>query len=106
MPSPLDNPEQPTPLETQDESAAGSSTTGDQPPQPLAIDFGEASCHPTETRTEPVQTMDIGEDNVIKLDALGPMIINSDGVGAARVPEDTISDLPGRRCPEYRIGMS
>jgi hypothetical protein len=28
-----------------------------------------------------VHTMDVGEGNVVKLDKLGPMIINSDGVG-------------------------
>lgn len=82
MPSPLDNPEQPTPAEAQGEPIVGSITTHDQPPQPLAIDFGEATGESTNTQDEKLQTMDLGEDNVIKLDSLGPMIINSDGVSA------------------------
>jgi hypothetical protein len=30
-----------------------------------------------------VQSLDLGDGNVVKLDKLGPMIINSDGVGNA-----------------------
>ncbi|WVN88829.1 uncharacterized protein L203_104043 [Cryptococcus depauperatus CBS 7841] len=43
---------------------------------PLAI---EATAHDSQNDREDSQTMDLGEGNVIKLDRLGPMIINSDG---------------------------
>lgn len=76
MPSPLDQPEQPTSAD----NAGNESTTQtepDQPPQPLAIEFGEA----TQTASEPeVQKLDLGQGDVVKLDSLGPMIINTDGV--------------------------
>jgi hypothetical protein len=75
MPSPLDQPEQSTPAETsQDESQ--NKLELDQPPQPLAIEFGEA----TQTASDTVQKLDLGQGDVVKLDALGPMIINTDGV--------------------------
>lgn len=80
MPSPLDDPEQPAPSEVQGGSVVVSNVNDDQPPQPLAIDFGEASGESGHTQDPTVQTMDLGEDNVIKLDSLGPMIVNSDGV--------------------------
>lgn len=82
MPSPLDQPEQVTPAEQAPQETAESSTTDDQPPQPLAIDFGEASNNPENPQDGPVQPMDLGGDNIIKLDSLGPMIVNSDGVSS------------------------
>jgi hypothetical protein len=75
MPSPLDQPEQPTPVE-QKTDASENSTEVDQPPQPLAIEYGEA----TQTTHNTVQKLDLGQGDVVKLDALGPMIINTDGV--------------------------
>jgi hypothetical protein len=73
MPSPLDQPEQPTPADQ---------TAIDQPPQPLAIEYGEATQTAADTSTsdETVQKLDLGGGDVVKLDALGPMIINTDGV--------------------------
>jgi hypothetical protein len=53
----------------------------DQPPQPLAIEFGESSNVAAESQNETIQTMDVGEGDAIKLDALGPIIVNNDGVG-------------------------
>jgi hypothetical protein len=76
MPSPLDQPEQPTPTEN-GANDANTQVEADQPPQPLAIEFGEA----TQTATDDeVQKLDLGQGDVVKLDALGPMIINTDGV--------------------------
>lgn len=82
MPSPLDQPEQPTPAEVQDEVTGDftAQVTDDQPPQPLAIDFGEATDVTTDSQTEPLQTLDIGDGDAIKLDSLGPIIVNNDGV--------------------------
>ena len=87
MPSPLDQPEQPTPAETQGDSsvAEGSSVTDDQPPQPLAIEFGESSNANAESQNEPIQALDVGDGDAIKLDALGPIIVNNDGVGRSRL---------------------
>ena len=75
MPSPLDQPEQTTPADKVDDSTA-EQTEVDQPPQPLAIEFGEA----TQTANDAPQKLDLGQGDVVKLDALGPMIINTDGV--------------------------
>jgi hypothetical protein len=81
MPSPLDQPEQPTPAE-QNENGAQDQTEVDQPPQPLAIEFGEATQTASDATPadETVQKLDLGQGDVVKLDALGPMIINTDGV--------------------------
>jgi len=75
MPSPLDQPEQTTPADKVDDSTT-EQTEVDQPPQPLAIEFGEA----TQTMNDAPQKLDLGQGDVVKLDALGPMIINTDGV--------------------------
>jgi hypothetical protein len=75
MPSPLDQPEQPTPAE-KGENEVPEQTDVDQPPKPLAIEFGEA----TQTTNDAPQKLDLGQGDVVKLDALGPMIINTDGV--------------------------
>lgn len=56
--------------------------TDDQPPQPLAIEFGESSNATSESQNEPIQAMDVGEGDAIKLDALGPIIVNNDGVSS------------------------
>lgn len=81
MPSPLDQPEQPTPAE-QDAKDAQDQISTDQPPQPLAIEYGEATqtASGAPTADETVQKLDLGQGDVVKLDALGPMIINTDGV--------------------------
>lgn len=77
MPSPLDQPEQTTPADKVNDGTT-EQTEVDQPPQPLAIEFGEA----TQTTNEAPQKLDLGQGDVVKLDALGPMIINTDGVRA------------------------
>ncbi|WRT65215.1 uncharacterized protein IL334_002158 [Kwoniella shivajii] len=76
MSNPLDAPETPSP-----EASTPISETTDSPSrEPLAI---EDSQPPAQVElveeTEEIQTLDLGEGNVIKLDRLGPMIINSDG---------------------------
>lgn len=88
MPSPLDQPEQSTPVDAQDDSAVDreANVTDDQPPQPLAIEFGESSNATSESQNGPIQTMDVGEGDAIKLDALGPIIINNDGVSFLALP--------------------
>ncbi len=51
--------------------------------QPLAIEPPTDTFRSTATKggvCEEVHTLDLGEGNVVKLDDLGPMIINSDGV--------------------------
>jgi len=71
MPSPLDQPETSTPSMTPD----------DQPKPQLAISDTPADTpKATEQPEEEVHVLDVGEGNVVKLDKLGPMIINSDGV--------------------------
>lgn len=82
MPSPLDQPEQPTPSDSRDQTSINEAenVTDDQPPQPLAIDFGESSNAATEPQTGPIQALDVGDGDAIKLDALGPIIVNNDGV--------------------------
>jgi hypothetical protein len=81
MPSPLDQPEQPTPAE-QNDNEVHDQTAIDQPPQPLAIEYGEATQTAVNASTpdETAQKLDLGQGDVVKLDALGPMIINTDGV--------------------------
>jgi hypothetical protein len=80
-------PEQPTPAE-QSGNEAQSQTEVDQPPQPLAIEFGEATQTAT-TADDTVQKLDLGQGDVVKLDALGPMIINTDGVSLLGLMSDT-----------------
>jgi hypothetical protein len=81
MPSPLDQPEQPTPAE-QNDNEVHDQTAIDQPPQPLAIEYGEATQTAVNASTpdETAQKLDLGQGDVVKLDALGPMIINTVGV--------------------------
>ena len=80
MPSPLDEPEQPTPSKTPQPDGVSSARDSTQP---LAIEAGQAGAtefRKDEGEVEEVHTLDLGEGNVVKLDKLGPMIINSDGV--------------------------
>ncbi|OWZ41849.1 hypothetical protein C356_03738 [Cryptococcus neoformans c45] len=77
MSNPLDQPEIPTPVPPS--TATPTPASADQQDhqsdkrQPLAIEYNNPSTE------EEVQTLDLGEGNVIKLDKLGPMIINNDG---------------------------
>lgn len=74
MPSPLDQPE----VDISPQNVDGSTRLGTENAtlrKPLAIDYS----NPTPA-SEVVQSLDLGEGNVVKLDKLGPLIINSDGV--------------------------
>lgn len=78
MPSPLDQPESDTPSQT---------TTPDPQAQDqaqrLAIEYDQVAAQQATDQadeTEQVHSLDVGGGNVVKLDKLGPMIINSDGV--------------------------
>ncbi|XAO25306.1 hypothetical protein I312_104128 [Cryptococcus bacillisporus CA1280] len=77
MSNPLDQPEIPTPVPSSTAtSIPASANQGDHQSdkrQPLAIEYNGPN------RGEEIQTLDLGEGNVIKLDKLGPMIINNDG---------------------------
>lgn len=73
MPSPLDLPEEDTPQSRTPDDATTSPSKA-----PLAIEMPEAAPEPA--AVEPVQTLDVGGGDVVKLDKLGPMIINTDGV--------------------------
>ena len=114
MPSPLDQPEldTPEPSGTPDASTSAppphttgeSSSAGQRPKQPLAIEDAHPGAGSEAVKEEePVQSLDLGEGNVIKLDKLGPMIINSDGVS-----EDlqAVREADGRPCLVFRIGKS
>lgn len=75
MPSPLDLPESSTPSQP--------STPDAQAAQRLAIEYDQAAATPAvglADDKEEVHSLDVGGGNVVKLDKLGPMIINSDGV--------------------------
>ena len=72
MPSPLDEPEQPTP--------SPNPIATDDTKQPLAI----ADAPFPDERPGEVRTLDLGQGGIVKLDELGPMIINSDGVRGRR----------------------
>lgn len=94
MPSPLDEPEAPTPIRTPDLPEPSSSETHTvsaaskaegkadmiQHNPPLAIESPQSSSAQGLGKDQGTQTLDLGEGNVIKMDKLGPMIINSDGV--------------------------
>jgi hypothetical protein len=70
MPSPLDQPEMPIPSQTPP-------PTTERSGPPLAIENSSDQPTPSEPETK---VLDLGEGNIVKLDNLGPMIINSDGV--------------------------
>lgn len=92
MPSPLDYPESSTPSKTPEPDARPAPRKMDET-RPLAIEYRQPDSYKGEAGDEEqVQTLDVGGGNVVKLDKLGPMIINSDGVS------DT--DLVG---PEVRM---
>lgn len=80
MPSPLDLPESSTP--------SGTPAPDDQPEsasaraQRLAIEYDQAKAGISGAEEEEIHTLDVGEGQVVKLDKLGPMIINSDGVSS------------------------
>lgn len=73
MPSPLDLPEEDTPL---------SRTPDDVPTSPTkpALAIEAPNQEPEPSTDEGIQTLDVGGGDVVKLDKLGPMIINTDGV--------------------------
>ena len=76
MPSPLDQPEQDTPeARTPDNAPTSPSKSA------LAIEAPKTSPEPAQA--EDVQTLDVGGGDVVKLDRLGPMIINTDGVSCS-----------------------
>lgn len=74
MPSPLDQPESSTPNTSQVSDDQPFQPT--QPPTKLSIEYDPKK----EEEEEETKTLDLGEGNIIKLDKLGPMIVNSDGV--------------------------
>lgn len=106
MPSPLDQPESPTPSQTPapDRSAA----------RPLAIEYDKAAA--AKDDSEEIHSLDVGGGNVVKLDKLGPMIINSDGVSGNTTRYVTAchagfssggrTGLTSRQCREYRTGRT
>jgi hypothetical protein len=66
---------------TTSRGAAEANDTGAEPSKkPLAIADAPENPEATTKPEDQVHTLDVGEGNVVKLDALGPMIINSDGV--------------------------
>ncbi|ORY24866.1 hypothetical protein BCR39DRAFT_545596 [Naematelia encephala] len=78
MVSPLDQPE--TPASTS--SPAPRSQVDDNPSQsqPLAIEAPSAVIpEQKQEQQEEVHSLDVGDGTVVKLDKLGPMIVNSDG---------------------------
>jgi hypothetical protein len=83
MPSPLDYPESSTPSKTPEPDDRPAPRSADET-RPLAIEYQQPDGSKGEVGDEEeVQTLDVGGGNVVKLDKLGPMIINSDGVSAA-----------------------
>ncbi|WVR04264.1 hypothetical protein IAU60_001264 [Kwoniella sp. DSM 27419] len=77
MSNPLDQPSAPSP-----QPSTPVPETSDARAEPLSIEgppaHGQGSEEPVEAEAE-IHTLDLGEGNVVKLDKLGPMIINSDG---------------------------
>ncbi|ODN88478.1 hypothetical protein L198_06750 [Cryptococcus wingfieldii CBS 7118] len=79
MSNPLDQPVTDTPLASPSPPAATPTPVQEQK-TPLAIQHG--SHQPADSQVveqEEVHKLDLGGGNVVKLDKLGPMIINSDG---------------------------
>lgn len=80
MPNPLDLPEDPTPSRTPDPTFENEEHT--QKP-PLSIENNPSTSSTIEieeAKGEETKSLDLGEGLVIKLDKLGPMIVNTDGV--------------------------
>jgi hypothetical protein len=92
MPSPLDDPQASSPSIESRADPIDSSSSVPVPPElsssssaPLAIEDKPAAQPVGEEESvkddgEEVHVLDVGEGNVVKLDKLGPMIINTDGV--------------------------
>jgi hypothetical protein len=78
MPSPLDQPEFSIPAQVPDEIDTKSPETVSNP-RPLAIEDKSADST-KQPEAEQVHSLDLGAGNVVKLDRLGPMIVNTDGV--------------------------
>lgn len=121
---PLDEPEDPTPSHSPIPADETTSSRAPPPPHPLPLAITDEPAqrdpsqpsqrNPQSDETEAdgveVQSLDLGDGNVVKLDKLGPMIINSDGVGDAR---SSLAEARGkaaltlhRLSPGYRTGMS
>ncbi|WWC58982.1 uncharacterized protein I303_101528 [Kwoniella dejecticola CBS 10117] len=80
--SPSPQPETPIPETTDDMTPQSGIAPTASANQRLAIENtlpSDQSKSQPEQEEEEVHTLDLGEGNVIKLDKLGPMIINSDG---------------------------
>ena len=106
MPSPLDQPDPDVPHALDDQTAQ---LPTEPQKQPLAIENPPAQEQQQETEQEvKVRTLDVGEGNVVKLDALGPMIINSDGVSRLHhfCAPILLQRADGRRSLVYRTGRS
>jgi hypothetical protein len=85
MPTVTDEPEPARPAQTTDsETTPGAASTPVSPKtaQRLAIEYQDKA---KAEEKEEIKTLDLGEGTVIKLDKLGPMIINSDGVSLNEV---------------------
>jgi len=93
MPSPLDQPELPTPRRS---PAKEDTTYPSTTPAPLAITDKPANPQAEDGKEEEeeVHVLDVGEGNVVKLDKLGPMIINSDGVSITSMVPHSSSGGP------------
>ncbi|KAK8846577.1 hypothetical protein IAR55_005663 [Kwoniella newhampshirensis] len=76
MSNPLDDPSIPTPQPTTPNPDTSSDSTS--PHTLLAIE-GPSSSTETEEKDDGTKVLDLGGGDIIKLDKLGPMIINSDG---------------------------
>jgi hypothetical protein len=85
--------------------ATDPSSGEDKNPQSLAIEYPQAGAAEPEPAEE-VHTLDVGQGNVVKLDRLGPMIVNSDGV--SRSPRLFCWNLltSSRRYHGYQTGTS
>ena len=103
MPSPLDEPEQPTPSQTPVPEPETQGTDALKS-QPLAIESGKAN-EGKQPGDGEVKTLDVGEGNVVKLDHLGPMIINSDGVSDLTLDLRVVAHVH-RPFLVYKIGRS
>ncbi|GFZ48974.1 hypothetical protein JCM24511_06723 [Saitozyma sp. JCM 24511] len=96
---PLDEPEDPTPSHSPIPADETTSSRAPPPPHPLPLAITDepaqrdpsqpSQWNPQSDETEAdgveVQSLDLGDGNVVKLDKLGPMIINSDGT-LSRIP--------------------
>jgi hypothetical protein len=118
---PLDEPEDPTPSHSPIPADETTSYRTSPPPHPLPLAITDEPAQPEPSQRNPqsdeaeaggveVHSLDLGDGNVVKLDKLGPMIINSDGVGDIPSYLDeahgrSALTLP-RLSPGYRTGTS